>query len=569
MLAGKGVSAGCGIGRAMIIREQPLEYTPRSGCEPEEEKRRLEEAVEGFCERARRIAQRLKGTAGEREAEIPLGHIAMISDPYMQGEIDSRIEGGVCAEAALEEVCDMFIGVFSSADDELTRQRADDVRNIKNAVLALLLGYEPRDIAAAPPDTVLVCTELTPSMAAGIVRENIVGIVAERGGETSHSAILARAMEIPAVLGVKDATSLAEEGVRMIVDGTAGEVLVDPSAPQIDSYTKLRAKYIEEKKALNRFMGKLTRTKDGRRIELFCNIGEPEEAVRALACDGEGIGLFRTEFLFMDRGFAPGEEEQFEAYKRAAIVMKNRPVIIRTLDAGGDKDVPCLKLKREDNPFLGFRAIRYCLKNEKLFLTQLRALLRAGVYGDIGVMLPFISSLEEVEMTRALLERAKEQLKAEGTLFDDKLRLGVMIETPAAAQTADILARHVDFFSIGTNDLTQYVVAADRGNPDAAYLYSTMHPAVLRSIKNTVRCAHKQGIPVGICGEAAADELLIPLWIALGIDELSVSPSEVLRVRRCISLIDSQSAAALAREVMRRETAAEVGRILGNSEISR
>ncbi len=562
MLRGISASKGYGIGKAMVIREVSLEYESVRVTDTRREIERFNAAVKDFCSKTRRLAQRMKAVVGEKEGDILLGHITMAQDPYMISEIEGKIKGGECAEAALESVCDMFIKVFSSADDELTKQRATDVRDIKRGILSILLGREERDITMAPENTILIVKELTPSMTAAIVKKNIVGIVTEMGGSTSHSAIIARAMEIPAVLSVSGALSMIEDGARIIVDGSSGVVIADPGMPEIDSYTKKRAAYIEEKKTLYRFAGKPTKTLNGRKLELLCNISRPEEAARALERDGEGIGLFRTEFLFMDRSFAPGEEEQFEAYKKAALIMKGRPVTIRTIDIGGDKNIPYLNITKEENPFLGFRGVRYCLKNRGLFLKQLRAILRASAYGEISIMIPLITAAEEVREVKRLIGETKEQLRECGFPYKEDIKVGIMIETPAAVMLARELAKEADFFSIGTNDLTQYIMAVDRGNADVAYLNTVYQPAVLRGIHHAIICAKEAGIPVGMCGEAAADEGLIPLLVAWGLDKFSVSPSAVLSTRRTIASWSAEKAQDMAKAVLAAKTEDEVRKIL-------
>jgi phosphotransferase system enzyme I (PtsI) len=412
--------------------------------------------------------------------------------------------------------------------------------------------------ARARPIRFWLARELTPSMTAGISKKNIVGIVTESGSRTSHSAILARAMDIPAVLSVPDAAKLLADGDEIIVDGVEGKVFPSPTRSEKDAYAAKRTKYIEEKKALAEYIGRPTATADGVNLELFCNIGKPEDAARAVECDGEGVGLFRTEFLFMDRKNAPNEDEQFEAYKKAALIMKGKPVIIRTLDVGGDKDIPYLGLKKEENPFLGLRAIRYCLKNEDSYLAQLRALVRASAYGDIRIMLPLVTSLSELRRVKTLISGIMDEFKQKGVKFDRDIKVGVMIETPAAAIISDLLAREADFFSIGTNDLVQYTMVADRGNPDVAYLSSTYDPAVLRTIRQVIRSGRAAGIPVGMCGEAAADRRMIPLLIAFGLTEFSVSPTSVLAARREISKWSVEKAKELAHEIMTLKTEEDV-----------
>ena len=558
MLKGIGASPGIGIGRVFLIREHNLSYTPRQIEDVQAELGRLREAIEGFCTAARAKADKIEQNVGEKEAEILRGHVLMIQDPYMAGEIEKLIEGGQCAESALEAICDMFINVFSSAEDDLTNQRAADVRDVKEGILRILLGLEETDISDAPPNTVLVVKELTPTMTAGIRKENVVGIITEMGSKTSHSAILARALEIPAVLSVENAVQVLADKQAVIIDGAVGSVIPDPELEQVTEYTRLRDEFIKERKALGRFIGRDTKTADGRRVELVANIGNPEDAQKALDCDAEGVGLFRTEFLFMDKASLPSEEEQLEAYKKAALIMKGRPVIIRTLDIGGDKEIPYLGLQKEENPFLGFRAVRFCLKRPDVYKPQLRALLRASAFGDVRIMIPLVTCVEEVTEVKALIKECMEELDSEQKKYDPGIKIGVMMETSASAAIADLLAKEADFFSIGTNDLTQYTMCVDRGNASVSYLYSHYNPAVLRSIKRIIECGKQEGVPVGMCGEAAADALLIPLLISFGLDEYSVSPTAVLSTRKAISLWSKKDADALAQRVMELKTEKEV-----------
>lgn len=558
MLKGIGASEGYGIGRVLLVREQKLDYTPRTGCDPEEEKTRFRAAAAEFCSRTEREAARVKASVGEGESRILTGHIMMMQDPYMIGEIEKLIAAGKCAESALDEICNMFVMVFSSADDELTRGRASDVRDVRNSVLSLLLGADETDISGAPAGTVLAAHDLTPSMTASIPRENIAGIITETGGRTSHSAILARAMGIPAVLSVPGATEALANGEEVVVDGCEGTVLEKPTVAEMALYAQRRAAYLEQQKALAQFVGKKTLTADGAQRELWANIGKPQDAARAMECDAEGVGLFRTEFLFMDRAAAPTEEEQFEAYKKAALVLHDRPLIIRTLDVGGDKEIAYLGMKKEENPFLGYRAVRYCLGNRESYRAQLRALVRASAYGDIRIMVPLVTNVAELREVRQMVSEVMDELESEGASFHREIKVGVMIETPAASIIADLLAEEADFFSIGTNDLTQYTMAVDRGNADVAYLYSTYDPAVLRSIRHIIACGKAAGIPVGMCGEAAADRRMIPLLLSFGLDEFSVSPTSILSVRREISRWTASRADEIAARVMALRTEAEV-----------
>lgn len=549
-LAGVAASPGLGIGTVMVIAEPCLAYEVVEVTDAEAEKSRLHGAIEAFSALTREKAEVVRERVGDAEAAILEGHVLMISDPFMVAEMDNLIDAGQCAEAALDTVCETFAAMFEAADDDLTRQRAADVRDIKSGVLCQLLGVREVDVSRVPRGTVLVTHDLVPSMTAGLDRDNVVGIVTETGGMTSHSAILARALEIPAVLAVPDAVRKLPEGAQVIVDGGEGAVAVAPDEAELAAARVRQEALRREKEALQRFVGKKTVTADGCQVELFGNIGSVEDARAVVDNDGEGVGLFRTEFLFMDGGAMPTEEEQFRAYQQAALIMKGRPVIIRTLDIGGDKDIPYLGLEKEDNPFMGFRAIRYCLAREDVFRTQLRALLRASAFGDVRIMVPLVTGVEELRQVRALIRRYADEFSREGIACNKDVPVGVMIETPAAALMADALAAEADFFSIGTNDLTGYTMAVDRGNDRVRYLYSAFNPAVLRSIRSVIAAGTAAGIPVGMCGEAAADPLLIPLWISFGLTEYSVGPASILATRAAIAGWNHEEARALAEAVM-------------------
>lgn len=558
MLKGIGASDGIGIGRVMIIAEQSLEYTPKQITDVDAELERYRGAVDKFCDNTVEQANAIRQSTGDKEAEILEGHIAIIRDPFMGGEIENLIKANQCAEAAVDQICKMFIDMFSATGDDLTMQRAADVRDIRDGVIGILLGVQEVKISDAPAGTVLVVKELTPSMTAGIKKENIVGIVTETGSQTSHSAILARALEIPAVLSVQGAVTQLSTDELIIVDGAKGDVITAPSEEQITEYTNKREAFLRERRELESFRGKVTAGADGIEYELFCNIGTPKDAAKAVEADGEGVGLFRTEFLFMDRNQLPTEDEQFDAYKQASLILKGKPLIIRTLDIGGDKEIPYLGLAKEENPFMGFRAIRYCLKNRDMFKSQIKAILRASAFGDIRIMFPLITAVEELREGKALVEEAKADLKASGIAYDENIKVGVMTETAASGVIADLLAKEADFFSIGTNDLTGYTMAADRGNSDVGYLYSPMQPSVLRMIRRIIRCAAAENIPVGMCGEAAANPMMIPLLISFGLTEFSVSAPSVLRVRKNISKWTKAEADAIAEKVMAMTTEAEI-----------
>lgn len=551
MLKGVGASSGIGIGTIVCIREESLDYSKVVFQGEAEEKARLKEAVDTFCKVTQEMAEDIRQRVGEKESEILSGQIMMLSDPFMTGQMEEMIASGSCAEAALDSVCQMYIEMFSNVDDELMRQRATDIRDIRTRMLRLLLGISSVDIASVPAGTVLAAKDLTPSMTVGLKKENISAILTEIGGKTSHSAILARALEIPAVLGIPQVLDQVSDGQQAIVDGESGEVILSPDEDTLKSYTAQWKEQQEQKAMLSVYRDRKTQDADGRNYELYSNIGSVAEAQIALENGAEGIGLFRTEFLFMDRTAMPTEQEQYEAYKAVSDIMQGKEVIIRTLDVGGDKEISYLKMESEQNPFLGWRAIRYCLEESDLFKVQLRALLRAGAeHKNIKIMLPLVTGVQEIRAAKQLLEECKQELAAQGIAYDDNIQVGIMIETPAAALIADLLAKEAAFFSIGTNDLTQYTLAVDRGNAKVENLYTTLHPAVLRSIRSIIRAAKEAKIPVGMCGEAAADPALIPLLLEFGLDEMSVSASSILKTRKIVSQWSQKETAEVEQKAM-------------------
>ena len=555
-------SAGYGVGKVVIISDAKPEYENRTITDTDAEIKRYDDAVAAFTEKTHAMAEAMKESVGEHNAEILEGHILLLTDPGMDEITKGAIMSGTCAEAAFESTCDMFAGMFQMADDELTRQRATDIGDIKVRMLKILTGTPDVNISEVPAGTILVAEDLTPSMTAGIVKENVAGIITAVGGKTSHSAILARALEIPAVLSVDGIVDKVSDGMTAVVDGCDGICILDPSQEEIEKYQANREKYLSDKALLEVYRGKDTVTADGVKVHLYGNIGNPEDAKQVAACDGEGVGLFRTEFLFMGASELPSEEEQFQAYKAAAETMEGREVIIRTLDVGGDKDIPYLGLEKEDNPFLGFRAVRYCLQNKDSYRVQLRALLRASAFGDIKIMVPLVTCVDEIRSVKALVKELMAELDAENIAYNKDIQVGAMIETPAASLIADLLAKEADFFSIGTNDLTQYTMAVDRGNAKVAYLYSSYNPAVLRSMKNIIEAANAAGIMVGMCGEAAADPLLIPLLISFGLGEFSVSATSVLATRGTIAKWSKAEADELAAKALSLATETEVAELL-------
>ena len=560
MFKGTNASAGIGIGKAAIIKENELVIRPEKVIDGAAEVERFKGALAETIAQTETLAADLATRVGEKEAEIMQGHLMLLNDPMLTNEIENAITGdNVCSEFAIETVCTMYADMFASMDDELMQQRATDMRDIKVRLQQVLQGVKPVDIAALPEGSVIVAKDLTPSMTAGINPANVAGIVTEMGGRTSHSAILARALEIPAVVAVPGILGQVEDGAEMIVDGSEGVVLAAPSEEEKAEYTAKRDQFLKEKKELEQYIGKPTVTRDGVEIELVANIGNPDDVEKVLQYDGEGVGLFRTEFLFMDRTAMPTEEEQFEAYKKVAIALNGRPVIIRTLDIGGDKEIPYMGLQKDENPFLGYRAIRFCLdRKDDVYRPQLRALLRASAFGQIKIMIPMVTCIEEIREAKALIEEIKIELDEKGIAYNKEIKVGIMVETAAASLMADVFAKEVDFFSIGTNDLTQYTMSVDRGNEKVSYLYSTFNPAVLRSIRNIIKCGREAGIMVGMCGEAASDPMMIPLLLAFGLNEFSMSSSAILKARKMITGYSEAELQAVADKAMSFVSAKEI-----------
>jgi phosphotransferase system enzyme I (PtsI) len=560
MFKGTSASAGIGIGKAVFVEETELKIKKDTIADVDAEKARFQRAVNQAMEETDALAKDLATRVGEKEAEILNGHLLLLSDPMLVGEIETAISGEmVNSEFAIETVCNTYADMFASMGDELMQQRATDMRDIKTRMQKILLGVSSVDIGALPAGSVIVARDLTPSMTAGINPSNVTGIVTELGGKTSHSAILARALEIPAVVALDGIMSQITDGAELILDGSEGVVFADPDQSVREEYTAKRDLFLKEKKELEQYIGKPTVTKDGVTIELVANIGKPEDVDKVLQYDGEGVGLFRTEFLFMDRASMPTEEEQFEAYRKAASAMNGKPVIIRTLDIGGDKEIPYMGLEKDENPFLGYRAIRFCLdRKDDVYRPQLRALLRASAYGNIRIMVPMVTCLEEYREAKALVEEIKKELDEASISYKKDIQVGIMVETAAASLMADVFAKEVDFFSIGTNDLTQYTMSVDRGNDKVSYLYSPLNPAVLRSIRHVIECGRKEGIMVGMCGEAASDPMLIPLLLAFGLNEFSMSASAILNARKLITGYSTQELKEVAEQAMSFVTVKEV-----------
>lgn len=559
ILRGVAASEGIGLGRAVCVRDENLDYSGVTYSGKEPEKARLQSAIEQFNRHTGAMAEHIKTRVGQKESEILTGQISMLADPFVRSQMEDAINAGQCAEAAADNVCTMYADMFAGVEDELMRQRAADVRDIRARLLSILLGTAGVDLSALPPGSVLVARDLTPSMTVGLKKESVAAILTETGGRTSHSAILARTLGLPAVLSVPKALELVKDGDGLIVDGGEGVAILSPDERTRGEYLERQEACLARQASLSVYRDRPTTDAEGKAYRLYANIGSAAEAETAAQSGAEGIGLFRTEFLFMDRASPPDEEAQYEAYQGVSRTMAGKEVIIRTLDVGGDKAIEYLGMEREDNPFLGHRAIRYCLDRPELFKVQLRALLRAGAEeGNVKIMLPLVTCVDEVHAARELLEQCKKELELSCIPYDRNIALGVMIETPAAALIADLLAQECDFFSIGTNDLTQYTMAVDRGNARVETLYTPFQPAVLRSIRGVIAAAKEAGIPVGMCGEAAADPCLIPLLMAWGLDEFSVGTSAVLDTRASIHRWRQEDARQVAQEAMGLSNAAGV-----------
>lgn len=567
MLRGIGTSKGIGIGKALIIHKCKNAVSRVKIKDTEAEVDKFNEAVEKFIQETNELVDKLsqKLNGNDKNALVLKNQEYLIRDPeFTSGVISAITNDKLNAEAAVEDTCEMLKNIFLSFNNDTMTQRVADIEDMKQRLIAIMQGQKHIDLTKLSDNTVIIADEIHPSMTANMDTEHIAGIISEKGGDTSHASILARALEIPAVLSVKDICSKIAEGEEVIVDGAYGEVFVNPTPITLKIYNKKKKAYDERVKELKKYIDKQTVTRDGRKVMLAANIGNADEAAKAVKAGAEGIGLFRTEFLFMNKQALPTEEEQYNEYKKAAVVLDGRQLTIRTLDIGGDKDIPYMGLTKELNPFLGYRAIRFCLDRVDIFTTQLRAVLRASAYGNIRIMIPMITSVTEVQAVKKIINGICRDLDKKDIKYDKDIKIGVMIETPAAAIMADVLAHEVDFFSIGTNDLTQYTLAVDRGNENVAYLYSALNPAVIRSIKHIIECAHNAGIEAGMCGEAAADERMIPLLLNFGLDEFSVTVSRVLETRKEIASWSSKEVKEITENVMNYSEEKEVSNYLSD-----
>ena len=558
-MKGIGVSTGIATGKVFLYDPKRAVAQKRTITDAESEIARLKAARAEAKRQIKILHIGALETIGKQEALIFEAHIALVDDPALFKEATKNITTqNVNAEWALNEAIDKFIQMFEAMDNKYIAERAADLRDIKSRMLDILMGVKAQDLSNLNEQSIIVALDLFPSDMAKMNKDKVLGFVTEFGAKLSHVAIIARSLEIPAVVGLNGAMANINHGDLIILDGDTGEVFLNPDKSTIDKYEKKKHEYFYFKNELKVFKGKPSITKDGIRVHILANIGTPKDVDSCIENDAEGIGLFRTEFLFMDRQDIPSEDEQFDAYKEVVSRMQGKPVVIRTLDVGGDKDIPYLGLSKEDNPFLGYRAIRYCIDKEDIFKAQLRAILRASAYGHVKIMFPMIATLTELRMAKAILNEVRIDLKLENIAFDEKMKTGIMVEIPACAIAADLFAKEADFFSIGTNDLIQYTLAVDRGNPKVAALYSNYNPSVLRLVKYVIDCAHKNGIPVGMCGEAASDPVLIPALVAMGLEDFSMNPSSVLRTRSIVSNTAKVDLADKVESILSMATAEEV-----------
>lgn len=568
----KGIAAspGISIAKAFRLQSPKLEVVRTTITNTDEEITRLEKALLKSKSELEAIKAHAGKELGKDKADIFAAHLLVLSDPELINTIKAKIiSEKVNAEFALQEVVAMFISMFESMDNEYMKERAADIRDVTKRVLANLLGETIANPSMISEEVVIIAEDLSPSDTAQLNREYVKGFTTDIGGRTSHSAIMARSLEIPAVVGTKKVMSMIENGMLVIVDGLDGEVIVNPTEDVLKHYNDKKAAYYAQKVEWAKLINKKTISADDHHVELAANIGTPDDIKGVLENGGEGVGLYRTEFLYMGREALPTEEEQFEAYKKVLEGMGEKPVVVRTLDIGGDKELPYLDLPKEMNPFLGFRAIRLCLEMQDMFRTQLRSLLRASVYGNLKIMFPMIATLEEFRRAKSILFDEKEKLLAEGIAVSDDIEIGIMVEIPATAVMAEVFATEVDFFSIGTNDLIQYTLAADRMNERVSYLYQPYNPAILRLVKNVIDAAHKEGKWAGMCGEMAGDQIAIPILLGLGLDEFSMSATSILPARSQILKLSKSELKTVAEKALTLSTAEEVEDLIKNTITSR
>ena len=565
LINGIAASDGVAIAKAYLLVEPDLSFTNEKVTDTDAEIQKFRNALEASKIELTKIRNNAEKQLGPDKAAIFDAHLLVLDDPELIQPIEDKIANEkVSAPEALDEVTSQFITIFESMDNEYMRERAADIRDVSKRVLAHLLGVELPNPSMIDESVVIVGNDLTPSDTAQLNKEFVQGFVTNIGGRTSHSAIMSRSLEIAAVVGTKSVTKEVKQGDMVIVDGITGDVIVDPTEDELIAYQNKRERFFEDKKELQKLRDAETVTIDGEHAELAANIGTPDDLYGVMENGAEGIGLYRTEFLYMGRDQMPTEDEQFEAYKKVLETMKDKRVVVRTLDIGGDKELPYLNLPKEMNPFLGYRAIRLCLDQQDIFRTQLRALLRASVYGKLNIMFPMVATINEFRDAKAILLEEKENLKNDGHDVSDEIELGIMVEIPSTAALADIFAKEVDFFSIGTNDLIQYTMAADRMSERVSYLYQPYNPAILRLVKQVIEASHKEGKWTGMCGEMAGDETAIPLLLGLGLDEFSMSATSILKARRQINGLSKNEMSELANRAINCATQEEVKDLVNN-----
>lgn len=559
LIKGIAASDGVAIAKAYLLVEPDLSFTNEKITDTDAEIKKFRNALEASKIELTKIRNNAEKSLGADKAAIFDAHLLVLDDPELIQPIEDKIANEkVNAPEALNEVTTQFITIFESMDNEYMRERAADIRDVSKRVLAHLLGVELPNPSMIDESVVIIGNDLTPSDTAQLNKEFVQGFVTNIGGRTSHSAIMSRSLEIAAVVGTKSITHEVKQGDMVIVDGITGDVIIDPTEDELIAYQNKRERFFEDKKELQKLRDAETVTVDGEHAELAANIGTPDDLYGVMENGAEGIGLYRTEFLYMGRDQMPTEDEQFEAYKKVLETMKDKRVVVRTLDIGGDKELPYLNLPKEMNPFLGYRAIRLCLDQQDIFRTQLRALLRASAYGKLNIMFPMVATIKEFRDAKAILLEEKNKLTSEGQEVADDIEVGIMVEIPSTAALADIFAKEVDFFSIGTNDLIQYTMAADRMSERVSYLYQPYNPAILRLVKQVIEASHKEGKWTGMCGEMAGDETAIPLLLGLGLDEFSMSATSILKARRQINGLSKNEMAELANRAINCATQDEV-----------
>ena len=550
MLKGIAASDGVAVAKAYLLVQLDLTFSKTTVEDTAAEASRLDDALAKSTEELQQIREKAAQSLGEAEAQVFDAHLMVLSDPEMVGQIKQNInDNSVNAESALKEVTDMYISMFEAMEDNAYMQeRAADIRDVAKRILAHLLGVTLPNPSMINEEVVVVAHDLTPSDTAQLDRNFVKAFVTDIGGRTSHSAIMARSLEIPAIVGTKEITAKVKEGDMLAVTGIEGDVIVDPTAEQKAEFEKIGAEYAAQKAEWEKLKNAETVTADGKHFELAANIGTPKDLVGVHNNGGEAVGLYRTEFLYMDSPDFPTEDDQYEAYKAVLEGMEGKPVVVRTMDIGGDKELPYLQLPHEMTPFLGYRALRISLseQGDDMFRTQMRALLRASVHGNLRIMFPMVATLKEFRAAKAIFEDEKQKLLNEGVEVSDTIQVGIMIEIPAAAVLADKFAKEVDFFSVGTNDLIQYTMAADRMNERVSYLYQPYNPSILRLIKNVIDAAHAEGKWAGMCGEMAGDQTAVPLLVGMGLDEFSMSATSILKTRSLMKRLDTTKMAELA-----------------------